>query len=96
MKREVLVLQGRVQGVFFRQTVLEIAARYSVAGTVCNRRDGALEIDVEGEGPAVDAFLAEVLANPPQTARVDRTTREPRTPSGMRGFTVARAGDARD
>jgi len=96
VKREVVVLQGRVQGVFFRQTVLEIAARYPVAGTVCNRRDGTLEIDVEGEARAVDAFLAEVLANPPQMARVDRTTREPRTPIGMRGFSVARARDARD
>lgn len=93
VKRELVVLHGRVQGVFFRQTVLEIAARHAVAGTVRNRADATLEIDVEGESAAVDAFLADVLANPPRHARVDRTTREPRTPSGMRGFTSGRSRD---
>jgi acylphosphatase len=89
VKRELVVLHGRVQGVFFRQTVLEIAARHPVAGTVRNRRDGTLEIDVEGDATAVDAFLDEVAANPPELARVERTTREARTPGGMRGFRAA-------
>ena len=91
VKRELVVLHGRVQGVFFRQTVLEIAARHAVAGTVRNRADATLEIDVEGESAAVDAFLTDVLANPPRHARVDRTMREPRAPSGMRGFRYGRS-----
>jgi acylphosphatase len=90
VKRVLVVLHGRVQGVFFRQTVLEIAKRHAVAGTVRNCADGTLEIDVEGEGAEVDAFLAEVLANPPRHARVEQMTQEPHAPSGMRGFTCAR------
>jgi acylphosphatase len=81
-----------VQGVFFRQTVLEIAARHAVAGTVRNRADGSLEIDVEGQPAAVDAFLDEVAEHPPTLARVDRTTREPRALSGMRGFVSRKDG----
>jgi acylphosphatase len=93
VKRELVVLHGRVQGVFFRQTVLEtIAPRHAVAGTIRNRRDGTLEIDVEGDPPAVDAFVADVLANPPRMAQVDRVTREPRAPNGMRGFVAKPSG----
>jgi acylphosphatase len=86
IKRELAKVHGFVQGVFFRQTVLEIAGRHDVAGTVRNMADGTLEIDVEGEALAVDAFLDDVAAHPPPSARVLRTTREPRTPSGMAGF----------
>jgi acylphosphatase len=87
VKRVLVVLHGRVQGVFFRQTVLEIATRHNVAGTVRNRADGTLEIDVEAEPADVEAFLTDVLDNRPHDARVDRVTQEPRTPGGMRGFT---------
>jgi len=93
VKRELVVLHGRVQGVFFRQMVLEtIAPRHAVAGTIRNRRNGTLEIDVEGESGAVDAFVADVLANPPPLAHVERVTREPCTPSGMHGFVAKSSG----
>ncbi len=88
MKREVLVLRGRVQAVGFRYKVLQIAGRYRVAGTVRNCADETVEIDVEGENADVDAFLADVLAHPPRSARVDGATRETHTPRGARGFTA--------
>lgn len=86
MKRELVVFAGLVQGVFFRQTVLEIAARYKVAGTVRNMADGSVEIDAEGDDAAVHAFLDDVIAHPPPAARIDRITRESRDPIGLRGF----------
>jgi len=92
VKRELLVLQGLVQGVFFRQTVLEIAARYAVAGSVRNLRDGTLELDVEGEPEVLATFVADVLENPPPLARVAGVRREARTPRGMRGFVVKGSG----
>ncbi|HEX3462823.1 MAG TPA: acylphosphatase [Candidatus Elarobacter sp.] len=89
MTRTIVVLSGRVQNVGFRYTVLHLARRYDVAGTVRNLRAGErVEIDVEGEPAAVDAFLADVLAHPPSGGRVDdmrRTTAEPR---GLRTFTA--------
>jgi acylphosphatase len=85
--REVVVLRGRVQGVGFRDRVLQIARGHEVSGTVRNiaGRD-ALEIDVEGARDAVERFLTDVLANPPQFARVREVERKPAAPCGATGF----------
>ncbi len=90
MIRTVVTLTGRVQGVGFRTTVLDLAARYPVAGTVRNLRDGArLEIDVEGEPAAVERFLDEVLERRPRFARVDRVERTAADPRGLHRFAHA-------
>ncbi len=90
MIRTVVTLSGRVQGVGFRATVLDLAARHRVAGRVRNLRDGArLEIDVEGERAAVERFLDDVLARPPRFARVDRIERQDTEPRGTEGFREA-------
>ena len=87
MKRERVVLTGRVQGVGFRETVLAIARRFAVAGDVRNERDGRrLTIDVEGEPEIVDAFVLAVLAEPPPYARVDFVQKTQATPRGAVGF----------
>jgi acylphosphatase len=49
---------GRVQGVGFRYTALDVAQRFAVAGTVRNCPDGSVELFVQGEPDPVDAFLA--------------------------------------
>lgn len=51
---------GRVQGVGFRATTAYIARHHQVQGSVRNLPDGRVEVDVQGEPPVVDAFLAEV------------------------------------
>ena len=85
--RTIVTISGRVQAVGFRQTVLEIAQRYAVAGTVRNvRQGGRLEIDAEGDENAVRAFLDEVLAHPPHFARVDYVERRIAEPRGAAGF----------
>ncbi len=87
MKREIVTLFGRVQGVGFRDAVVDLASRYPVAGTVRNVRDGErLAIDVEGGDNDVDAFIAHVLAEPPRLARVERVDRVAAAPTGARGF----------
>lgn len=88
--RTIVTLRGRVQAVGFRDAVQRIAARHSVAGTVRNLRDGErLEIDAEGEGEAVRAFLDDVLAHPPRYARVEQVERRNAEPLGRTGFSVA-------
>lgn len=90
MTRTIAVVSGRVQNVGFRYNVMRIARRYDVAGTVRNVRDGArLEIDVEGEAAAVEAFLDDILAHPPSGARVDGVERSAAEPRGLRTFTAA-------
>ena len=87
MKREVVTLVGRVQGVGFRDRVLAVARRFAVAGGVYNRRaERALEIDVEGEPDVVDAFVAAVIAERPFFARIDGVARRPAEPRGISGF----------
>lgn len=85
MKREVIVLSGRVHGVGFRDTVVDIAGRFAVAGTVRNVASG-LEIDVEGDPVDVERFLAAVLAEPPPAARVTGVARRPAAALGRRSF----------
>jgi hydrogenase maturation factor HypF (carbamoyltransferase family) len=85
--RELVVLQGRVQGVGLRERVLQIARGYDVAGTVRNLRAGdAVEIDVEGEQSGIDAFLADLIADLPSFAVLDSIRREPAAPRGATGF----------
>ena len=49
-----LVIRGRVQGVFFRESMRIEAERLGVAGWVCNRRDGTVEAILHGPPNAVD------------------------------------------
>jgi acylphosphatase len=90
VKREIVILVGRVQGVGFRAQVVRIARGFPVAGSVRNRRDGrSLEIDVEGRPEAVDAFVDAVLADPPAFGRVDRIERKAAEPRGATRFEQA-------
>ena len=90
MTRTIATIRGLVQNVGFRYTVLHIARRYAVAGTVRNLRAGrCVEIDAEGEPAAVDAFIDDVLAHPPSGARVDGVERSAAEPRGLRTFTSA-------
>jgi acylphosphatase len=54
------IARGRVQGVNYRARVAEAAHRHGVVGTVANRADGTVFIDVQGEVVAVEAFLRDV------------------------------------
>ena len=49
-----LVIRGRVQGVFFRESMRIEAERLDVAGWVCNRLDGAVEAIVQGSPDAIE------------------------------------------
>ncbi len=55
--RRRLVVHGRVQGVFFRDSTRELAERHGVVGWVRNRDDGAVEALVEGAPGAVQAVI---------------------------------------
>jgi acylphosphatase len=59
-ERRDLLYSGRVQGVGFRYTTCEIAARYRVAGYVQNLNDGRVRLVAEGEAAELDAFVGAV------------------------------------
>jgi acylphosphatase len=66
--RRRVVVSGRVQGVFFRDTCRREAARRGVAGWVRNRADGTVEAVFEGRPDAVDALVAWARTGPPDAA----------------------------
>lgn len=71
-----LVIRGRVQGVFFRDSMRREARMLGVSGWVRNRGDGAVEAVVQGEAAAVDAIVR-WARHGPGLAHVEQVDVEP-------------------
>jgi acylphosphatase len=71
MKTQHLHIEGRVQGVWFRESMRREAERLGVTGWVRNLPDGSVEAVVQGSVEAVDALLVWSRTGPPM-ARVER------------------------
>ena len=87
MTRRRVVVRGRVQGVFFRDSVRERARSRDVAGWVRNRQDGAVEAVFEGDPDAVESMVRLCREGPSRAdvTSVDVTEEEP---EGLSGFEV--------
>jgi acylphosphatase len=82
-----LVVHGRVQGVFFRDSIRRAAEREGVAGWAANRDDGAVEVVLEGPPEGVEA-VAEFCRRGPERARVQSVDEREEEPEGLRGFEI--------
>ena len=71
-----LVIHGRVQGVFFRQSMSHEAHRLGVTGWVRNRSDGTVEAAVHGTPAAVDAIV-DWARHGPERAHVEQVEINP-------------------
>jgi acylphosphatase len=78
---------GRVQGVFFRDSVRREAARRGVAGWARNCVDGSVEAVFEGPPDAVAAMVDYCRAGPGH-AEVARLDEEAEAAEGLHGFDV--------
>ena len=87
MIRRHVVVRGRVQGVFFRDSVRRMARQRSVAGWVANRWDGTVEAVFEGEPDAVER-LVQYMHEGPRGAEVERVEVVDEEPEGLVGFDV--------
>jgi acylphosphatase len=85
--RKRVVVHGRVQGVFFRDSARERARSHGVAGWVTNRPDGAVEAVFEGPADGVDRLLR-FCQDGPRGADVDRVDVTDEEPEGLEGFQV--------
>ena len=82
-----VVVHGRVQGVFFRDSCRRQAERSRVAGWVRNEPDGTVGALFEGPPAAVDAMVAWCHEGPPH-ASVVRVEVAEADPAGSRAFDV--------
>ena len=71
-----LVIHGRVQGVFFRDSMCRETQQLDVDGWVKNRSDGSVEAAVQGEPAAVNAIVRWAHRGP-EFAQVERVDVEP-------------------
>ncbi|HLF15945.1 MAG TPA: acylphosphatase [Candidatus Thermoplasmatota archaeon] len=81
MKRLRLLVSGRVQGVWFRESTRQEAERLGVTGWVRNLPDGRVEAVLEGETAAVQA-LAAWCRRGPERAWVEAVEQVEETPTG--------------
>ena len=86
-----VIVSGRVQGVFFRETTRQTAQAADVAGWVRNLTDGTLESVFEGPSDVVEQ-LVDFCRTGPSNARVDEITVTEETPTGATTFVFEQTG----
>ena len=87
MIRRRVVCHGRVQGVFFRDSVRRLAVRDGVAGWARNVPDGTVEAVFEGEPDVVERLVDFCRLGPPH-ASVERVDVAEEEPAGLTGFEI--------
>ncbi len=87
MIRRRVIVHGRVQGVFFRDTARRMARSRAVAGWVRNNHDGTVEAAFEGEREAVEE-LVRWCGEGPRGAAVDRVEAIEEEPEGLTEFRI--------
>lgn len=83
-----MVVEGRVQGVFFRDSARREAQRLEVTGSIANLPDGRVEAFFEGSEGSVTEMI-DWCYEGPAYAEVTQVTVTDEEPEGTTGFTVA-------
>jgi acylphosphatase len=86
--RRRIVVHGRVQGVFFRDSARRRAQAAGVSGWVRNRGDGTVEAVLEGPAGAVDRVLAFFRDGPARAEVTDVRISNEEEPEGLAGFEI--------
>ena len=87
MVRYRVLVSGRVQGVFFRDTCQRLAREHGLAGWVRNLPDGRVEAVFEGRADDV-ARLIEWVRHGPRLAVVENVAVQPEPPEGLAAFQI--------
>ena len=85
-----LNISGRVQGVYYRASMLQEAQRLGLTGWVMNRPDGSVEAVAEGWKTKIEELIAWCRQGP-QGARVSAVEAQWQKPeNGFVGFAIRR------
>lgn len=71
MKHYNITVSGKVQGVFYRQSTLEIAKQFKVKGFVRNELNGNVYIEAEGEEEQLKKLIEGCKKGPPRANVTD-------------------------
>jgi acylphosphatase len=82
-----VLVSGRVQGVFFRDTCQRLAAEHGVTGWVRNLPDGRVEAVFEGTADNVGR-LVDWTRHGPRYAVVDHVAVQAEPPEGLETFRI--------
>ena len=83
-----VVVRGRVQGVYYRDSCRREALAAGAAGWVRNELDGSVQALVEGRVAAVERVVTWMRAGP-RRAVVEEVEVSVREPEGLSGFRVS-------
>jgi acylphosphatase len=84
---EEVFFSGRVQGVGFRYTTLQVAREFDVAGCVRNLADGRVQLEIEGRADEVERFISALGDRMHGHIRNTERNARPR-PAQFRGFEI--------
>jgi acylphosphatase len=82
-----VLVSGRVQGVFFRDSCRRMAEQHGVAGWVRNLPDGRVEAVFEGPDEDVRRLI-DWARDGPRMAAVDDVALHPEPPEGLAAFRI--------
>ena len=82
-----LVIHGRVQGVFFRDSMRMEAEKLGITGWVRNCRDGTVEAVVQGSEKSVEQIIRWAQQGP-KLAQVEKVDVAPDSGSTYHGFDI--------
>ena len=84
-------IHGIVQGVGFRPFMHRLVRQHGLAGSIRNTSSG-VELELEGERPALEAFLRDLPGKAPKLALIEQIETEyGLPPRGLQGFTILRS-----
>ena len=89
MKRLVIIVSGRVQGVFYRASTKDQAELLGLKGFVRNEPNGDVYIEAEGDDFQLGKFLDWCKQGPPRSI-VQKVITEEREVVGFNNFDVRR------
>lgn len=86
--RVTLIVHGRVQGVFYRDSTMRKARALGLAGTVRNLVDGTVQIVAQGPGSALDDLIRWAHEGPPAAVVSEVQASYEAPVKGLSDFTV--------
>ena len=89
MERLHLIIEGRVQGVFFRAHTQETARALGLTGWVRNTEDGGVEVVAEGARARLKALLEWCRKGPPMARVTQVDERWDRASGEYTRFTIS-------